>query len=328
MTAESEPQAQLGRRHLIVGGAAALAAGGVLAAAPAAAAPGPSAPLSAGDGVAFGPSNVVEPQTSPVTTTIASAPNSGYVYRNVCMYDFLPFDPSALKTWGGFGIYSGGTSTTLRATVEIPAGALVRDVEYYVYNNSGSAVFPDAWVYVPGVGTIASVGAVATVPSTGSITANLATVSQSGPYPFGARLLVGVSTPSSGTVQINGARVGFTQGSGAAGLLATPVRAYDSRDADGKIPAGGTRTITLPASVVGPGTAGVIANITAVDGDAIGFMKVWAADSAEPAASAINFPASGPIANAMVVGVSSARKIKVKANVAVNVIVDITGTIA
>src|ERR1700748_2289935 len=65
-------------------------------------------PLSSGrDGTAaVRPGN--QPDTSPITTTIASAPISGYVYRNVCMYDFKPFNPGAGLTWGGNGTYSSG----------------------------------------------------------------------------------------------------------------------------------------------------------------------------------------------------------------------------
>ncbi len=335
MTAESGTGAPLGRRDLLVGGAAVIATGGVLAAAGTAAQAAVVGDATAahaavaGDGTAPGVIHFgAEPLSSPVTTTIASSPTSGYTYRDVCMYDFVPFDPNALKTWGGSGTYSAGTATSMRATVEIPAGALVRDIEYYIFNSSGSSVFPDTYLYVPGMGTISSIGASAAVASTGTITANRVTATQQGPYPLGARLLVSLSTPTAGTVQINGARVGFTQGAGATALLDTPVRAYDSRNGDGKIPGNSTRTITLPSSVVRPGTTGVIVNITAVDGDGIGFMKIWPANAGEPAASAINFPAGAPIANAMVVGVSNDRKINIRVNVAVDVIVDITGTVA
>src|SRR6185437_2244629 len=98
-------------------------------------------------------------------------------------------------------------------------GALVKDVEYYVYNNSGSNFYPDTYLYVPGQGTISSIGASAPVPTGTSISATKVTVTQQGPYPLGSRLLVSASTPSTGLVQINGARVGFSQGAGTLGLL-------------------------------------------------------------------------------------------------------------
>ena len=49
------------------------------------------------------------------------------------------------------------------------------------------------------------------------------------PGASGSRLLVSCSIPSDGSVQINGARLGFTEGSADTGLLVAPVRAYDSR---------------------------------------------------------------------------------------------------
>jgi hypothetical protein len=330
MNGENESGGQIDRRALLRGGAAALAAGSFLAVAPAAvatAATGGSAPQ--GDGsTGSGRLGQAIPQSSPITTTIASAPISGYTYRVVTMYDFFPFNPAAGKTWGGNGTYSSGVGTTMRATVEIPPGALVKDVEYYIYNNSGSGSVPDTFIYVPGNGSIFSIGASVVVPSNASaISASRAVVSQQGPYPFGARLLVSCSTPSTGTIQINGARVGFAHGDAAAGLLDTPIRVYDSR-ASSKLAANVVRTITLPSSVLPPGTTGVIANITVVDGAGVGFLKIWPASGAEPVASAINFGPSTPVANAMIIAVSSARQINIKASVPVDVIVDLTGIIA
>ena len=162
-SSEPEPHAELGRRGLLVGGAAALAAGGVLAVAgPGLVDAAGAQPLAAGDGTeGVAPSPHVagsEPQSSPITTTIGSAPISGFTYRNVCMYDFEPFDPNAHKTWGGSGVYSAVTATSMRAIIDIPAGALLQDVEYYIYNNTGSSAFPDTYLYVPGQGTIVQRG--------------------------------------------------------------------------------------------------------------------------------------------------------------------------
>ena len=325
MSTEQDPVPAIGRRGLIMGaGAAALVAGAAAAVQPAAAKP--TSP--------HGSEVITHPRSadgSPITTTIASAPLSGYTYRTVSMYDFEPFYPDSQKTWGGSGIYTAGTSGPVRASVEIPPGALVRDVEYYIYNNSGSPVFPDTYLYVAGAGTLSSIGASPSVASSTSITATRAVVPAAtyGPYPLASRLLVSLTTPTTGTVQVNGARVGLTQGSGDIGLLDTPYRAYDSRVTDGKLAAGGTRTVTLPASIVVPGTSGVIVNLTAVDGEANGYLKLYSAAAAEPSSSALNFSGSGAaIANGLLVAVSSGRQITVKANNSVHFIVDVTGTVA
>jgi hypothetical protein len=331
MNGENESGGRIDRRALLRGGAAALAAGSFLAVAPAAvatAATGGSAPQGDGSSGPV-PRGQAIPETSPITTTIASAPISGYTYRVVTMYDFFPFNPAAGKTWGGNGVYSSGVGTTLRATMEIPPGALIKDVEYYIFNNSGSDFIPDSHIYVPGFGSISSIGASVVVPSNaGAVSASRAIVSQQGPYPFGSRLLVSCSTPSTGTIQVNGARVGFVQGGAASGLFSTPIRVYDSRGGAGKLAPGVTRTITLPANLVLPGTTGVIANITVANGAAIGYVRIWPASGAEPVASAINFGPSTPVANAMIIAVSSGRQINVEASVPVDVIIDLTGIIA
>ncbi len=316
-TASAHP---VGRRGLILGaGAAALAAGVLAGAEPALAKP----PATKGDGTAAGR---VHADSSPISSTIASAPISGYTYRFVSMYDFRPFYGTSVWTWGGSGAYSAGGASPMRASIEIPAGALVRDVEYYVYNGSSSD--PVGVHLGSGIGRDLQHQCHAAIPSGSGLSAVRAVASQSGPYPLGARLVVNVSTPADGSIQVNGARAGFELGSAATGLLAAPYRAYDSRTSGGKIAAGSTRTITLPASVVPPGTTGILANITATLADGQGYLKVFSGAVAEPSASALNYSKNAPIANAMSVAVSNSRQLKIRASAPVHVIVDITGTIA
>ena len=320
----------LGRRSLLRGaGTAALAAGvvGTVGAGSASAA----VPVPHGDGTTGGgeSTSVAHPDSSPITTTpIASAPISGYTYRTVCMYDFTVFDPNAKLTWGGYGTYSAGTATPVRATMEIPAGALVQDIEYYLYNNTGSNFYPDLYLYAPGYGSISPVGGSVAVPSGGGIVAARAVVTQQGPYPVGARLVVSINTPNTSLVQINGARVGFSQGAAQLGLLPGPVRVYDSRTGGGKFAGGATRTITLPANLVPAGSSGVIINVTAVNGTAPGYLKVFSAAVGQPPSSAVDYQVGAGIANAIVVAISAGRQIKILASTPVDVIIDLTGVIA
>ncbi|MGI8880795.1 MAG: hypothetical protein ACR2KJ_09895 [Jatrophihabitans sp.] len=156
----------------------------------------------------------------------------------------------------------------------------------------------------------------------------VAPAASNGPYPHGTRLNLGLRTYDDMSVVVNGARVGFTAGAGEIGLLPTPIRAYDSRTSGGRLAAGSTRTITLPAAIVQPGISGVLVNIAAVGATQSGYLKVYAGNAAAPAASSLNFSSSGAtIANAIIVGVSSARQIKIFANKAVHVVVDVTGTV-
>lgn len=307
----------LSRRALITGAGAgaALLAAGVAGAQSAQAAPAD-------------PDDVGHRAAHPaVTASIGSAPISGYTYRVACMYDFRPFSPNGQVTWGGYGVYTAGATSALRAIFDVPPGVLIRDFEWYVYNSSGASVNGDLLLFTAGSGALAILSSV-TIPSTGSTSAvRLAVPSQQqGPFAVGSKLLASVTTPTNSTVQVNAVRLGFSQGQAAAGLLPTPVRAYDSRVTGGKLAAGSTRTVTLPASIVVPGVTGVLVNITATGGRG-GFLKVYPGNASAPSASTINF-GTASIANAIAVGVSGSRQIKVYASSAVHVIVDITGTLS
>jgi len=326
MTIENSPA--LRRRGLLLGaGAAATAlASATAGAVPAAAARAQSGP---GDQALASQGRVSAGRDgSPVSSTLASAPISGYTYRHVSMFDFDAEIPTAPRRWGGYGVYTEG-GNALNASVEIPAGARIRDVEWYAYNNSGAPVSALARLWVPGTGTLYNTVVDASIPSGTAVTRTrvVAPAASYGPYPVGCKLYL-VFNSEDNLRQVNGARVGFDQGAGMAGLLPTPVRVYDSHTTGGILAAGSTRTITLPAGVVVPGTTGVLANITAVGATAAGYLKVYPGHGAVPAASALNYPVGGAIANAMTVGVSASRQIKIYASKAVHVIVDVTGTIA
>lgn len=327
----------INRRRVIAGaGAGALALGLALPAAAAAAAPDvPPTELPPTDLGSVGVTDAggEVPQQllgSPVTSGSGSSPVSGFTYRTLSMYDFFPFWPDSKRQWNGYGTHCIGVAGPLRGSVEIPAGALVRDVEYYVSNNSGNNVVPFAAIYVPGSGTITVIGAQPTISSSGSgIQVHRAEITSAnwGPYPIGTRLIVNVDTPVNGLVQVNGARVGFSGGAGSVGLLPGPVRVYDSRETGGALAAGSGRTITLPPSVVPPGATGVLVNVTAV-GIGWGFLKIYPAGAAEPAVSSINFNPGEAIANGIVVGVNASRQIRVYAGAAAHFILDVTGIVS
>jgi hypothetical protein len=323
----------IGRRGLIIGTTASAIATS-LAMSPSAAAAPPAGGGDSHDG-ATGPTSTggattqpVQPATSPITTTIASAPITGYVYRMVDMYDFKPFNPAAGLSWGGNGTYSSGTSTTIRASLDIPAGALIKDVEYYIYNNSGSDFIPDSHLYVPGHGSIASIGATVNIPSTATISASRAVVSQQGPYPLGSRILISCATPSTGTIQVNGARIGFFLGAGTLGLFPRPIRIYDSRTMGGIFAANTTRTITLDATRVQDGTSAVSLNITGIFATTNGVLKVYCASSLQPPGPTLYFRSDGFGTSAQaIVPITAARQISIFANQPVHVIIELNGLV-
>lgn len=319
--AESDPPSpSLPRRGLILGAGAAALAGATMAQRLPAAAKPPGGPSAASE----------SQQASAVTTTLGSAPVDGYVYRHATWSDFSPELSTSQRRWSSGGAYAATTPSNLWASVEIPAGARVRDLEWYVTNTS-TPVTGYGRLWLPDSAQLVNTVLDTTIPSSASMTATRGVVpdDSSGPYPLGAKIYLGIYTTTDGKVAVNGVRVGFAQGAGATGLLPAPIRAYDSRNTGGKLAAGSTRTITLPSSIVSPGTSGVLVNVTAVNGEAGGYLKVYPANAPEPAASAMNFAGSGAaIANAITVGVSSSRQIKVKTSAKVHVIIDVTGTVA
>jgi len=309
----------VGRRRLLVGGAgaAAVAADAVLTAHPAAAHPSVSPP---GLDVSRSTAHVVEDAGT-------ADPISGLVYRTACMYDFFPFAATGQRQWGGQGVYSAVTAGAMRATVAPPPGAKLEDVVFHVYNNSGSTAHGDVLKFTAGNGSLTQLGTAA-IPSAQTMSTVRVALSdaQSGPYPVGTVLLASVTTPTDGKVQVNAARFGFARGAGAIGLLPTPIRVYDSRTIR-KLRKGSTRTITLPASAIPPGTTGVLLNVTAADPAKPGYLKVYPGNASAPASSALNFD-DRAIANALTVGISADRRIKVYASRSVHVVLDLTGTVA
>ena len=271
-----EAHGPFSRRGLMLGaGAAAAVVGTALAGAqPAAAEPGNGK-------TAVG--NALDPTVdgSPVDTSLGSAAQSGFTYRTVSMFDFTPEASASPRAWGGYGTYTANAASFLWASIEIPAGALIRDIEWYVRNGSTAPVTGLGRLWVAGQGNLFSTVADATIAVSASTTRTRITVpvASRGPYPLSTKLNLGINTPSDATVQVNGCRVGFSQGGGQLGLLPTPIRVYDSRTST-KLAAGETRTVTLPSSLIQPGVAGIKANVIATATEAAGHLKLFSAASA------------------------------------------------
>lgn len=311
-----------GRRGLIAGaGATALLLGAIANTTDAAA-----APSAGGDAARI-------PDGTPAVSNIASA-GIGLNYRHLSFWDFTPESPAASRAWsGGGGVYQTGVgATVLWASLDVPAGSWVREIEWYVRNSSAGSVTGLNRLWVAGSPYMVSCNADSTIPVGGAVTATRTVYPSSsliaGPHPLGTKLCFGVSVPNTATVLINGVRVGFAQGAGQTGLLPSPIRAYDSRISGGKLTGGGTRTVTLPASAVPANATGVLVNVTATEGAAPGYLKVWSATGATPTASAINYGTGENVANAMTVSIPPSRQLKVYAHSSVHVILDVTGFVS
>ncbi len=271
------------------------------------------------DGVAPAEPGRSRGESSPITTTIASHPTSAYIYKIVCMYDFEPFDPASSRTWGGYGVYTAGTASPLRASVDVPPGCLVREVEYYMYNNSGSDCYPETYLYVPGQGSIWSIDAQAAVPSTGTIVAAKVAAKEQGPYPFGAKLLISASTTTNGLIQVNGARVAFTGAAAGVGTRGTPARVFNAQ-----VGANKTQTITLPSTLIAPGVVGILAAVTVSGSNGQGALTVFRADEGRPSEATMHY-GTATTTSEITTQLSAARQIKVHTTKAVHIAVDVIG---
>lgn len=313
----------LARRRLLLGaGASALIAGG-LRGMPAEAKP--TAP-PVGDP---GPNAADKAAAARVTPSTLV---SGYVYRSVSWADFTP-DPFSLgRNFGGHGAYTVTGAGTLWATLDLPPGAVVREIEWYASNASGASVALYGRRWRAGEASFAwglADDAISTAAA--GVRARRVFVSLQNQIPFAAGTKIALGFASNGTsnTQIAGARVGLT-GGGAVTMREVPYRAYDSRDPDkGILPGGSTRTLTLPGFAAPSGTSAAIVNLTALGASANGYLRAYAAGAVAPTTSSINFAAqSTAIANGLLVGISSTRQLVVYASATTHFLIDVLGTVS
>ena len=322
MSTSETPRNPLARRSVIFGAGAIAAGAGQIANLSSASA----ADVPPGPGGAVG-----DPRSADLpTSTIASPPVSGVTYRFADFFDFTAEGATSQRAWSAVGgTYTANSPSYLWASFELPPRARVFDTEIYVRNTSGTTYNGGVHLWVAGSATLTLIGVLPVAPnSTVTPTRVVIDAASRGPFVHGCKLTVGLFTPTTAQVVVNGCRVGFLEGAATTGLLPAPVRAYDSRETGGRLAAGSTRTITLPPSAVRPGVSGVLLNVTAVNPSGGGYLKVFSASAAPPAVSSVNYGAGGSIANAVTTGVSSARQIKVFTSTAVDVIVDVTGVLS
>jgi GH25 family lysozyme M1 (1,4-beta-N-acetylmuramidase) len=104
-------------------------------------------------------------------------------------------------------------------------------------------------------------------------------------------------------------------------VLASPVRAYDSRNS-GKFARGETFHVQLPPHP--DGARGVVLNITVTEPEATGVIVAWG-DGGQPATSNLNFITGQSIANNAYVPITAAGGVNIFASAATHVILDVQG---
>lgn len=300
----------ISRRWLVRGLGAAGVAGAAALVAPTAASAAPSG-VTRLPGPADGKRRDAAPGNLP--TPIASAPLPGYTYVYLDMFDFTPENFGNGRAWtlnGGTYTPVGG-SGMMWATAQLPPGAIVGDTEWYFWSTQDNTELTTR-VWVAGQPQFTSIISSVLVNAVAAVRAVrvVAPSTSNGPFPAGTKVAVGIRTYSDKSIVINGARIGYTMGPAGPVLLPAPVRLYDSRPGT-KIGRLETRTHSL-ASRLPVGATGAILNITLTGTEKSGNLSVYSASAATPAASSINWSATGQaIANGVQTAVSGARAIKV-----------------
>jgi hypothetical protein len=108
--------------------------------------------------------------------------------------------------------------------------------------------------------------------------------------------------------------------------LAAPVRVLDTRRPGGApVGAGSTTVIDVAAAGIASGAGGVLANLTATQSAADGFLTVFPCAAGLPVASNLNVTATRDVANFVLVQPDPAGHVCAFSSTATHVVVDIVG---
>lgn len=260
---------------------------------------------------------------------LASAPQKGCHYAFTTMWDFSPEHYSSGRAWSPTGgVYApSGVGDNLWATVDLPPGAILADVEWYLSATEAVAMMGRLWVAGDAyLSVIVADGTLAAGTSQARATRIVVPQNTNGPFPHGTKLVLGLFTPATGTISINGARVGYKLAPTGQVLLPAPVRVYDSHHHK-KIAAHGTRIHSLAAHLP-IGATGALLNVTATGAERGGSLVVYSAAVPKPSTSSLHFAKQTPIANSVQSSVSATRAIKISSSAKTHYIIDLVGYLA
>lgn len=267
------------------------------------------------------------PAKSPTgVTSISSPPEPNVSYQFLSMFDFTPGDSLANgRLYDEAGVYTPAAEDVLIGTFDAPPGAVLHDVEWYVYNTVAASWFVGLWA--PGLpsvpvildGTLPAVTVAAVKATKVSIPSSV-----NGPYPAGTRILVFLDTPTNGTVLLNGARAGFKHGPLSPVMLASPVRVYNSST---PLHGGKSRTVSLSSHIPAGAQAAILA-VTVISTHGSGYLHVAPAGSTS-VANAVTWARTGDRSTStVVVDVSASGAVSVSSGSGsgtTNFIVDLIG---
>jgi hypothetical protein len=235
----------------------------------------------------------------------------GLAYRTYGMFAFHPNNSAIGRQVSTTGAWAPLADGFLIAPLDLPAGALIREITCSGVNTSGVA----ALFLLERSNLTTGAGAAIVSPSLPSgaglrtVTARLNHVVDP---EFGYD--VALFTRSNGSVRVFGARVGFAGPYGFS-PVEPQVRKLDTRapgPLTGKIARGQTKVLSLAPQVPGRAKAAVITlTITATE-SAGGFLSLYPAGTPNPGTSTINWSAPGlTLATSATVAVSAASAIAI-----------------
>jgi hypothetical protein len=238
---------------------------------------------------------------------------AGLAYLTYGMFAFLPGNFAAGKVITGSGAYCDKLSGFLVAPLDLPSGALLREVTFTGVNTSGtSRAFSVERFGLAGVNQgIAGLVMPSGAPAFQTVTAALNHVVDPA-YSYDAV----VGTITSGTVRIFSLRVGY---SGPFGVIPVrpQVRKLDTRNPGphgGRFSPGQQKTILLTPQLPA-GAAAALINLTVTGTEGNGFLSVFPGGTTWPGTSSINWSAQDQtIANSVTVAVSPTGAINIFCN--------------
>jgi hypothetical protein len=321
------------RRALLGGlgaGGAALAGGVATAGSVGASAAAPGASAAAG--------------SAATATTAASAHQAGisYVYRTPFEFQLMY---AATVRGTNTGVTPGNDDPLVSelpmgrgdfvASVDLPPGALLHDVEWYacVFDDEPASVFARVWLAGGDWDDMVTVvgGQLPRIdPPEERVDAYRLEVpaDQRGPWPEGSKLLLYTRFEKSSTgLSLSGARVGFAQAPRQLMMLTDPVRVYDSRTTGGALVPNASRVIPLGAAVP-TSAAGALVSLSITASQGTGTLRAGRA-GVSPTATALQWSRTGDkVTNLVSTGISAEQEMVVQsisATGATHVIAEVVG---
>ncbi len=283
----------------IIGGAAAVGLGGDWGAGAAEARVGPG-PVGTDDAPLAG-------RTEAVGALLATSP--GLTYATFGMFAFQPNLFANGYSVSGTGCFSSTMAGYVVANLDLPTGAIVKEVAFAGQNSSGApASFFVERYSLDGGGstTIADV----LIPS-GAATIQSASVAVN--HVVDSAFSYDAAGFTSSVIRMYSCRIGFAGPFGPIPLN-PQARKLDTRfpgPLTGKFQAGKTRTLTLSPELPA-GAAAALLNVTVTDTVGSGFLIVYPAGTTRPGTSNINWFGSGQtIANNATVAVSAGGAVQI-----------------